>query len=57
LLVSGNQDPILPLDNAKHLANQLETAGAFVTHETLNTGHSLTQNDLTLAVRWLATQG
>ena len=53
LIVSGASDPIIPASNAKLLATMLTNARADVTHETLPTGHNLTQNDLTLATKWL----
>ncbi|MBI2718364.1 MAG: alpha/beta hydrolase [Rhizobiales bacterium] len=53
LLVSGRADPILPLENARRLADLLRTAGAEVQHETLATGHALAQDDLRLATAWL----
>jgi phospholipase/carboxylesterase len=54
LLVSGASDPIIPASNATTLASMLKKSGANVQHETLPTGHNLTQNDLTLATKWLA---
>ncbi|MFT3987749.1 alpha/beta hydrolase [Aestuariivirga sp.] len=53
LLVSGEHDPILPLANAKLLADQLSQGGARVDHEGLPAGHNLTQADLALATRFL----
>jgi phospholipase/carboxylesterase len=53
LMVSGASDPIIPASNAKLLAGMLKNANADVTHESLPTGHNLTQNDLTIATRWL----
>jgi phospholipase/carboxylesterase len=53
LIVSGASDPIIPASNAKHLATMLRNAHADVTHESLPTGHNLTQNDVTLATKWL----
>ena len=53
LLTSGANDPIIPLSNATKLATMLKTAGATVQHETLSTGHNLTQTDVTLATTWL----
>lgn len=54
LLVSGAMDPIVPAANGKRLAATLDAAGARVEHETLPTGHGLSQADLTLARRWFA---
>jgi phospholipase/carboxylesterase len=53
LIVSGASDPIIPASNAKLLATMLKNAHADVQHETLPTGHNLTQNDVALATRWL----
>ncbi len=53
LIISGASDPIIPASNAKLLATMLGEAHANVQHETLPTGHNLTQNDVTLASKWL----
>ncbi len=53
LIVSGASDPIIPASNAKLLASMLKKAHADVQHETLAAGHNLTQNDVTLAAKWL----
>ena len=53
LIVSGASDPIIPASNASLLVTMLKNAHADVTHETLPTGHNLTQNDVTLATQWL----
>lgn len=53
LIVSGEIDPMMPLSSAEKLAADLKGAGASVQHEVLPTGHGLTQNDLTLATRFL----
>lgn len=53
LIISGASDPIIPASNAKLLATMLKNAHADVTHVTLPTGHNLTQNDVTLATKWL----
>lgn len=53
LLLSGSADPIIPIANATRLAAMLREANAAVTHETLHTGHGLTQNDAALAQAWL----
>lgn len=57
LLVSGAMDPIVPAENGRRLAATLTAAGATVEHETLPTGHGLSQADLTLTRRWLAQRG
>jgi phospholipase/carboxylesterase len=56
LLVSGQQDPMIPLAEAQRLAGYLRTAGAALTHEVLPASHGLTQSDLTLMSRFLAAQ-
>ena len=53
LFVSGASDTIIPASNANLLATMLNNAHADVQHVTLPTGHNLTQNDVTLATRWL----
>jgi phospholipase/carboxylesterase len=53
LIVSGASDPIIPASNANLLATMLENAHADVQHVMLLTGHNLTQNDVTLATKWL----
>jgi len=53
LILSGAADPIIPADNAAALARQLTAAGARVEHETLPTGHGLTEADAVLAQRFL----
>ncbi len=53
LLISGVNDSIIPLNNATRLAAMLTGAGALVQHEILPIGHNLTQQDMTIASRWL----
>jgi phospholipase/carboxylesterase len=53
LIVSGASDPIIPASNANLLATMLKNVHADVTHVTLPTGHNLTQDDVTLATKWL----
>lgn len=53
LIVSGASDPIIPASNANLLVTMLKNAHADVQHVTLPTGHNLTQNDVTLATKWL----
>jgi phospholipase/carboxylesterase len=55
LILSGRQDPIVPVDNAARLAAILKADGADVDHRVLSAGHGLTQADLTVAKDWLAT--
>jgi phospholipase/carboxylesterase len=57
LLISGAADPIIPASNANQLATMLRVANANLQHETLPTGHNLTQNDVALARTWLGAQG
>jgi phospholipase/carboxylesterase len=54
LLVSGQQDPIIPPANGERLAAMLTKAGADVTRRVLPVGHQLSQADVTLAREWLA---
>ncbi|KLK95040.1 hydrolase [Microvirga vignae] len=54
LMVSGQMDPIIPVDNSARLAASLASSGADVQHETLPTGHGLSQTDLQLLLKWLA---
>jgi len=54
LMVSGLMDPIIPTENSARLAATLSSAGAEVRHETLPTGHGLSQTDLQLLLKWLA---
>jgi phospholipase/carboxylesterase len=53
LLLSGVSDPILPLSNAKRLAQMFEERGNKVQHEILPTGHNLTRADVEIAAAWL----
>jgi len=54
MIVSGRMDPILPLDNAKRLAEALREHGATVDHRVLETGHGMTRNDVDLARGFIA---
>ncbi len=53
LIVSGASDPIIPASNANLLVTMLKNVHADVQHVTLPTGHNLTQNDVTIATKWL----
>ena len=53
LILSGSSDPIMPIENARRLADMLRSAKASVRHETLPASHGLTQGDLTVAAKWL----
>jgi phospholipase/carboxylesterase len=54
LMISGAMDPIIPAENAARLARSLSGLGAELRHETLPTGHGLSQTDVSLLLRWLA---
>ena len=55
VLVSiGNQDPIVPAENARELVGLLHQAGADVTVCFENAGHGLTDATFASAQRWLA---
>jgi phospholipase/carboxylesterase len=53
LILSGSADPIVPIENARRLADMLRIANATVRHETLPAGHGMTQGDLAIAGQWL----
>ncbi|MGQ0486335.1 MAG: alpha/beta hydrolase [Hyphomicrobiales bacterium] len=53
LILSGSTDPIVPIENARRLADMLRNANASLRHETLPAGHGLTQGDLASAAKWL----
>jgi predicted esterase len=50
---AGDQDPIVPASETKHLAELLRRAGADVTIRFFNAGHGLTSADLKTAGQWL----
>ncbi|MDB6092940.1 MAG: phospholipase/carboxylesterase [Verrucomicrobia bacterium] len=54
LIASGNQDPIIPNENAARLATLLRAGGAEVATHVSNAGHGLTAGDLTVAQKFLA---
>ncbi|MDH2384453.1 alpha/beta hydrolase [Bradyrhizobium sp. CER78] len=54
LVLSGQQDPIVPADNAAALAAMLSAAGAKVDHRILPVGHQLSQADIALGRTWIA---
>jgi len=56
LLSSGQQDPIVPVENAERLAAMLREAGANVTLRFEPTGHALGLGDMKAAKDWLANQ-
>ncbi|TXN42701.1 alpha/beta hydrolase [Methylobacterium sp. WL7] len=53
LMLSGAMDPIVPAENARRLAGQLEAAGAAVSHRVVPVGHGLSQADVGLAADWI----
>lgn len=53
LMLSGIMDPIVPVENARRLAEQLTAAGAAVTHRILPAGHGLSQAEIGLVAAWL----
>jgi phospholipase/carboxylesterase len=53
LIVSGEIDPMMPLSRAERLVADLRGKGGNVEHQLLPAGHGLTQNDLSLATRFL----
>lgn len=53
LLLSGQNDPIVPASNSGQLAALLLDAGARVDHRVLPAGHQLSQADVTLARNWI----
>jgi phospholipase/carboxylesterase len=57
LIISGRHDPMMAVSLATKLAGELRDGGAEVQHDIIEAGHGLTQHDLKLATRWLATKG
>ncbi|MCW5943795.1 MAG: alpha/beta hydrolase [Fimbriimonadaceae bacterium] len=53
LLLSGRDDPIVPLESATRLADDLLVRGASVDRVVLETGHGLTREDFDIAARRL----
>jgi phospholipase/carboxylesterase len=53
LILSGGQDPIVPVENAARLANVLRAAHATVEHHVLLEGHGFSKADITASRRWL----
>jgi len=54
LLSSGNQDPIVPVENVEQLAAMLREAGANVKLRFESAGHALVAGDIATAKKWLA---
>ncbi len=52
LLLSGESDPILPLANARTLAEMFKERGCDIQHEVVPTGHNLTRADVAIAKAW-----
>ena len=53
LILSGAQDPIVPVENAARLLDLLRVANASVEHRTLPVGHGLSNEDVAVVRRWL----
>ena len=53
LIQSGRHDPIVPPSHSERLAELLKQAGADVTLNWQNTGHGLTNPELTMAQAWM----
>ncbi len=53
LILSGRQDPIVPLDQPPTLADLFRSGGADVTLDWAGAGHNLTQGEVTRAREWL----
>jgi predicted esterase len=53
-LTAGDDDPMVPPDNAERLAAQLRAAGAEVTVHWVPGGHALTTPEVDAARQWLA---
>jgi predicted esterase len=53
LVVAGNQDPIVPVENARELVALLRRAGADVTVCFENAGHALINTTVETTKRWL----
>jgi phospholipase/carboxylesterase len=54
LISSGEDDPIVPAENAERLASLLKQRGADVTLEVQQASHGLVASDLAVAKEWLA---
>ena len=54
LMLSGDSDPILPVQEAQRLQSMFRTYGAEITFELLRAGHELTRRDVELGQQWLA---
>jgi len=54
LLLNGERDPVVPVENALRLAELLAQSNYAVTHKFFPTGHNLSQADILTAQEWLA---
>jgi phospholipase/carboxylesterase len=54
LMSNGTRDPIIPLENAKRLAQLYKDAGATVIHELNPASHGLIKSDIDIMQRWFA---
>jgi phospholipase/carboxylesterase len=53
LIAAGRNDPVVPTDQPRALADLLGSAGADVTLHGSNAGHALTREDLEVGERWM----
>ena len=53
-IAAGRQDPVVPADQSRELARQLEAAGAAVTLHWADGGHGVEPAEVEAAGRWLA---
>jgi phospholipase/carboxylesterase len=53
LIAAGRNDPVVPTDQPRALADLLGSAGADVTLHGSNAGHGLTREDLEVGERWM----
>jgi phospholipase/carboxylesterase len=56
LMSNGTRDPIIPLENAKRLAQLYKTAGATLMHELNPASHGLIKSDIDIMKRWFEKQ-
>ena len=54
LISSGRTDPLVPVEDANFLAEQLRQGGADVVHHWVDAGHDLTRGELSVIVDWLS---
>jgi phospholipase/carboxylesterase len=53
LLLFGMFDPLVPPASRDRLVAALTKTGTFVTSDLVEAGHNLSQQDMTIAARWL----